>query len=173
MRPTQLLETNLADVMIAELLGPAKRPSQSDDRFPVIEILFGPSVDDAATTSKFQRGAVIDADDTLPHALYSSPYERVDVVPTAAEPVRSEPYARLRTRKRAATISRSVLAQRREAPVASTVTSGSFEAAWFVAPDDAVDHAEPAAVERSRWPLIGAAAIAAAAMAAIALVLLA
>jgi hypothetical protein len=170
MRPTQLLETNLADVLIAELLGPAKRPPQSDDRFPVIEIL--PAFD-AAVTSKFQRGAVIDADDTLPHALYSSPYERVDVVPTAAEPVRSEPYARLRTRKRAATISRSVLAQRREAPVASTVTSGSFEAAWFVAPDDAVDHAEPAAVERSRWPLIGAAAIAAAAMAAIALVLLA
>lgn len=143
-------ETNLTNLLMAELAGTrAPKPPESD-RFPLIEILqnaaFG--ADDAARTGKFhRRGAVIvDADDTMPQRLYSSPYEKVDIAPI--------PLAR---RKRASTVPRALLAQKRTARVsapyeaieihiehvppsmsASLVASGSFEAAWFVSPDDEI-----------------------------------
>ena len=166
------LETNLADVMIAELAGPQRQipANDSDDAFPLIEILrdaaFG--IDDMTTTSKFTSGALLDADDTVPHALYSTPYERVEVGTELAPP-------RL-PRKRPATITREALVQRmndrataaQAASMATTrkhprfsapyerieivelaepsatrpsmkaLASGSFEVAWFATPDDAL-----------------------------------
>lgn len=123
MQRSGVLEANLANVLIAELVG----------------------------------------EDTLPHARLSAPYERVDVVEVPAPELR-------RTRRRAATISREDLALRVKARAeAATVamdaartlrfsapyerieveqldapllTTGRFEAAWFVAPDD-VPHTEP------------------------------
>ena len=168
-QPTRL-ETNLADVMIAELAGPQRQipANDSDHAFPLIEILrdaaFG--IDDPKTTSKFTSNALFDADDTVPHALYSSPYERVELG-TDLAPAR-------RPRKRPATISREALVQRmndrataaQAASMATTrkhprfsapyerieivelaeptrpsmkaLASGSFEVAWFATSDEAL-----------------------------------
>jgi hypothetical protein len=148
----QLLEANLANVQLAELLG----------------------------------------DDTLPHARFSSPYERVDVVELPAPELR-------RTRKRAATISRDDLALRAKARADASVdvfdaactlrfsapyerieiersqvphgalTTGSFEAAWFVAPDDAPHDEVTDSVPTSRWIWIVAIMLSACAVAVVAI----
>lgn len=169
---TRTLETNLADVMIGELAGhqAQRTAADSDDHYPLIEVLrdaaFGIDIDDAAITRKLPpRGVVIDADDTIPHSLYSAPYERVDVG------VELPP--RRPARNRPATIARDALAERskRTAPYAvqyvrserapATPASGSFEAAWFVSPDDAVDAGRELPAKSRPWLSIAVAVLAA------------
>jgi hypothetical protein len=132
--------------------------------------------------------AELSREETSQHARVSAPYERVDIVEVPAEDLR-------RTRRRAATISRDDLALRAKARAEvfdgactmrfsapyvrieieqqmprALLTTGTFESAWFVAPDDApqeeVVHAEPSA---SRWIWIVAAMLASCAVAVLAI----
>ena len=149
MQRTHALEANLANVMMAELAGT----------------------------------------EPAPQARFSSPYERVDV--------EIAPPEHRRTLRRAATVSREDLAQRARsradadfdaactqrfsAPYAKVeiemmfvpriaLTTGSFEAAWFVAPDEAPQTdfvAEPASA--TRWMWIVAVMLAACAIAVVAI----
>jgi hypothetical protein len=110
---------------------------------------------DAARTLRFQRNQV-----------HSAPYEKVEIV-TAI------PAAR---RRRAATIPRALLAQKRRisAPYEaievsfepiSMVASGKFEAAWFASPDDEIIEPEAPPADAPRWMMIGGALLGAIAIA--------
>ena len=160
MQRSQVLEANLANTLIAELAG--------------------------------------GKDTTTPHARCSAPYERVEI--------EIAPPEHRRTRRRAATISRDDLAQRRRAvgpapvdfdaactqrfsaPYARieieeqqqlavmhvphiALTTGSFEASWFVAPDEAQaeDVAESSPTTSSRWMYIVGAMLAVCAIAVVAI----
>jgi hypothetical protein len=200
MRPHRIesksLETKLTNVLIADLMDRPGRPGRTAkgtpaEPFPVIEVLREAPVanDDAEalppapvpedfTTIKFIR-VVMDADDTVPHVLYSKPYEKIEIEQPA-------------TRKRANTIPRAMLATaaqtlvrnidgdetvrfRRQSesspyelieikhlepaarPSLTAMTSGRFEASWFASPDDVIEveqESPPAPSTSSRWLLV-------------------
>ena len=142
MQRTHVLEANLANLMIGELAGT----------------------------------------EPAPQARLSSPYERVDI--------ELPPPEHRRTLRRAATISREDLAQRarsREAefdaactqrfsaPYAkveielqAALTTGTFESAWFVSPDD-VPAVEHEAARPAHWMWIVAVMLAVCAIAVVAI----
>ena len=180
------LETDLTNVLLAELAPAPKAPapSDSDDKYPLIEILrdaaFGTPAananDDLTVTTRFhrvtKRGIAVpkvDVDSTVPYPVHSAVYEKIEkseVIELGAP----------RTRKRPET-TRALIARRlpeqeqpyewieigvapRTSMSMTAVTSGTFEASWFVAPDDAVDVELQAEAPSQHWMIIaGAAAI--------------
>ncbi len=133
--------------------------------------------------------AELAADETSRYARVSAPYERVDIVEVPALDLR-------RSRRRAATISRDDLAKARaeaafevfdaactmrfSAPYErieieqhvprGALTTGSFESAWFVAPDDVPDEeVGDVAPSSTRWIWVVAAMLATCAVAVLAI----
>ena len=151
---TRTLETSLADALIGELARhqAQRTPADPDDRYPLIEIL---------------RDVLFDPDATVPYGPRSAPYERVDVGVELAP--------RRPARNRPATIARTTLAEharrtaRYSAPYAridiehapAALASNTFEAAWFVSPDDAVDAGAEPQAKSWPWLAIGVAVLAA------------
>jgi hypothetical protein len=178
------LETNLTNLLMTELARTAKSAPQApeSDGYLVIEVLrdaaFGP--DDFAKTAKFQRVTkrgigVVDVDSTVPYPVHSAIYEKIDVVASEL----GAPRTRKRHETTRALIVRpmpehSAAYERIEiAPIArpsiTAMTSGTFEAGWFVAPDDMAAEAEHAEPRDYRWVMIAAAAVALALVAVVAL----
>jgi hypothetical protein len=153
MRQLHRLETDLTNLLMAELGADAKSSQHTDpDGFPLIEMVL---LDDAATTTKFER--------TAPYPRHSAIYERIDIV--AGE------LGTPRTKRGRRQTTRALIARDHDAayewievarPSRSALSSGSLEAAWFVSPDDAVAPAEQDMPRDHRFLIAAAIAFAAA-----------